>query len=78
MIFIYKALRNKINCEPEDLGIVMSHTHTRGGLCSKLVQRGPPSTVAASLFSFRAPSTYGTNCLHKSLTVAHCQILRTN
>ena len=63
MVFIYKALHGKINCEPEDLRIVMSHNCTRGGQCSMLVQRRPPSTAAASLFSFRATSAFANQLL---------------
>ena len=68
MIFIYKALHSKINCEPEDFEIVMSHTCTRGEQCGKLVQRRPPSSAAASPFNFHTPSTWNklpsqiTNC----------------
>ena len=57
MVFIYKALHGKINCEPENFGIRMSYTRIRGEQSGKLVKRRPPSIAAASLFSFRSPST---------------------
>ena len=47
-VFIYEAMHSKINCELEDLGIVMSHIHTHCGQYGKLVQCRPPSTPSLS------------------------------
>ena len=76
-VFIYKVLHSKINCEPKDLGIVMSHTHTRGDNVTSWSNAGHPLSLLLAYLAF-VLRLQGTNYLHKPLTVAHCQILRAN